>query len=485
VTGRTISVAAGGDLQAALNAALPGDAIVLAAGATFIGNYVLPAKSGDAWITIRPAAGATLPPLGERVTPAYASALPKLLTANSLPALATSPGAHHYRIVGVEFGLAPSNGMTYSIVALGTTGAEQSTLAQVPHHIVLDRVYSHGTATATVRRCVMLNTAHGAVVDSWLSDCHERGADSQAIMGWNGPGPFKIVNNYLEGAGENVMFGGADPAITDLVPSDIEIRRNHFFKPLGWQSAGWTIKNLLEFKNARRVLVEGNVFENCWAGDQSGFALLWKSVNEGGTAPWSTTSDVTFQYNIVRRVGGGLNLAAAPESHPAIPAARFRVAHNVFENVGDPSLPSEWRSGRLWQLDGATPIEIAHNTGVGTAQGVYFTGVPVGGAVVLRDNVFGGGHGIASANGHGVGLSALTYHYPGWDARGNVVIGAPATSYAYPAGNLYPASATAAGLSSDLRVVGAPALGSATTDGLPPGADRTAVEQKTAGVVLP
>ena len=50
-----------------------------------------------------------------------------------------------------------------------------------------------------------------AVVDSHLADFKEEGADSQAIAGWSGPGPFKIANNYLEAAGENVMFGGADP----------------------------------------------------------------------------------------------------------------------------------------------------------------------------------------------------------------------------------------------------------------------------------
>ena len=31
-------------------------------------------------------------------------------------------------------------------------------------------------------------------------------------MGWNGPGPFLIENNYLEAAGENIMFGGNDPS---------------------------------------------------------------------------------------------------------------------------------------------------------------------------------------------------------------------------------------------------------------------------------
>ena len=63
-----------------------------------------------------------------------------------------------------------------------------------------------------------LNARRAAVIDSYLADFKEVGADSQAIAGWNGPGPFGIANNYLEAAGENVMFGGADPAIDGLVP---------------------------------------------------------------------------------------------------------------------------------------------------------------------------------------------------------------------------------------------------------------------------
>ncbi|HEY7913570.1 MAG TPA: hypothetical protein VIG62_16775, partial [Blastocatellia bacterium] len=49
-SGSTIYVNAGGDLQAALNAASPGSQIVLESGATFTGNFTLPAKSGNSWI---------------------------------------------------------------------------------------------------------------------------------------------------------------------------------------------------------------------------------------------------------------------------------------------------------------------------------------------------------------------------------------------------------------------------------------------------
>src|SRR5437667_2801861 len=80
----TISVAAGGDLQAALNAAQPGDVILLQAGATFTGNFILPVKSGSSMITIRSsAADASLPGTDLRVSAADAPLLPKIVSPNS------------------------------------------------------------------------------------------------------------------------------------------------------------------------------------------------------------------------------------------------------------------------------------------------------------------------------------------------------------------------------------------------------------------
>src|SRR3954447_2212542 len=76
----TIAVPAGGDLQAALNAAQPGDVIKLAPGATYVGNFVLPNKGPiNDYIPIRSAApDAQLPPAGVRVSPADAAQLPKI-----------------------------------------------------------------------------------------------------------------------------------------------------------------------------------------------------------------------------------------------------------------------------------------------------------------------------------------------------------------------------------------------------------------------
>src|SRR5206468_7419566 len=57
----TIDVAAGGNLQTAINNAQSGDTITLHAGGTYTGNFKLPNKNGSALITIRTAGDAGLP----------------------------------------------------------------------------------------------------------------------------------------------------------------------------------------------------------------------------------------------------------------------------------------------------------------------------------------------------------------------------------------------------------------------------------------
>jgi hypothetical protein len=84
-------------------------------------------------------------------------------------------------------------------------------------------------------------------------------------LGWSGPGPFKIVNNYLEAASENVIFGGGDPTITASSRATSRSAATTSRSRSRGRARGYNVKNLFEIKNAQRVLVEGNVFENNWA----------------------------------------------------------------------------------------------------------------------------------------------------------------------------------------------------------------------------
>src|SRR5262249_42191968 len=201
---------------------------------------------------------------GQRISPDQAAMLAKLQSPDSLPALATESGARFWTVELLEF--LPNRDGDGDIIALGDGSGAQKNLQDVPSDLVLDRVYVHGDPAAGQKRGVALNSSRTAVTNSYISDIKGIGQDTQAIAGWNGPGDYTIENNYLEAAGENIIFGGADPSIKDLVPTHIVIRRNTITKPVAWRDPNlrWQVKNLFELKNARDVVVERNVLEHNW-----------------------------------------------------------------------------------------------------------------------------------------------------------------------------------------------------------------------------
>ncbi|MEW5918900.1 MAG: hypothetical protein AB1762_21030, partial [Gemmatimonadota bacterium] len=360
-TGRTITVRQGDNLQRALNDARRGDEVVIEAGAEFRGNFVLPAKPGDAtdgWITVRTAAMNAITPQGTRIDPTnHAMHMPKLVTTNDRAALATEEQASGWRIVGIEVTVDPNfRNVQQGLVLLGDGSGAQRSPQQVPRDLILDRVYIHGQPTVNLKRCVALNSAHTAIVESQLLECHGKGFDSQSILGWNGPGPFRIENNRLEAAGEVIMFGGADPAIQNLVPGDISVVRNYLTRPAEWRGT-WTVKNLFELKNAQRVLVEGNVMQNNWADAQIGFAVVMGSADSG--YPWCIVQDVTFQYNYIDNSAGGFQLF--DHYGTAHEMRRITIRHNLLTNIG---LPNLGMNGRMYQLQGRIDdLAIENNTG--------------------------------------------------------------------------------------------------------------------------
>ena len=479
--GVTLTVAAGGDFQQALRRARPGDVIELEAGAVYDGPFVLPRKEpgrdGAArWILIRSAAPpGALPPEGRRVDPTHAESM-ATLQATQDPVVSAEPGASHYRFEGIRIRPATTGGslaarwvywarsvaagverddrppadapFLYNLVSLGT---EEARIEDLPHHIVFDRCYLHGDPVVGARRGIALNSRHTAIVNSYLADFKEVGFDSQAILGWNGPGPFKIANNYLEAAGENLMFGSAVPRIDGLVPADIEIRGNLFAKPLGWkidhptyEGTPWSVKNLLELKNAERVLIEGNVLEYNWPHAQNGFAVLFTVRNQHGDVPWATVRDVTFRNNLLRHIGSGINVLGLDDNgHPSRKTRRLVMDNNLFLSVG-----GAWGGGTLFQMLSSTEqVVISRNTaeqtgsiivtdGKGLHESFRFTGN------VMPHNEFG-----IVGTGAAPGLGTLRRDFPGATVIDNVLIAADAARY--PAGNRFPPSLDVVGTLSE------------------------------------
>ena len=453
-TGQTIVVPPGGNLQTALNNAQRGDEIVLTAGATYSGNFTLPTKAGTAasgWIVIRSDKSDQLAPMGTRVTPADAPLMARIQTTSVAPALKTVGATSGWWLVGLEVTVTPSlTAQQYGLINLGDASSLQNTLSSVPADLVLDRMYIHAQSTTQISRCVGLNSARTQISDSYISECHGQGFDSQAIWGGNGPGPFKIVNNTLSGAGENVMFGGSDPTIPGLVPSDIEIRRNYIYTPASWKGV-WTRKNLLEFKNASRVLIEANVFDGVWSDAQTGWAIILKSANQYGGCRWCRTTDVTLRRNLIRNAGAGINIAARGDN-PAVDttARRILVSETVLENINVAPFTGEARGFQLLQQTSYITLERTVLAGTLLAT-MMLDRTPGTAYPVFRDNVWArGGYGVV-ASGTASGTASLDEGAPGWTWSNIAMIGNPQT--AYPAGTTWLSSESLAPLASQIRSV--------------------------------
>ena len=584
----------GQNLQSVLNSAVPGDIIQLEAGAEFVGNFILPVKTGDAPIVVQSAAASELPVDGVRVGPAHAALLARIRSATTTPALRTAAGAHHWHLQYLEFS-ANQNGYG-DIMQIGDGSSAQNTIERMPHDFVLSHLYVHGDPLVGQKRCIALNAASVTIRDSYVADCKGVGNDTQAIGGWNGTGPYAIINNYLEAAGENVLFGGSDPAIPNLVPDGIQIHGNHFSRPMAWRqpiiatpqnvtaeaaangalpagtygyrilarrpvgqgtigrsaasqevtvnvgdggavvltwqavpdvaeyrvygrtpggegmywtvkgtsftdggapgqagdvptSGGtvWSVKNLLELKNARNVVIQENVLENHWKESQPGYAVVFTPRNSGGKCTWCVVELVRFENNIVRHVAAGINLLGYDV--PATPSQQTNgiiIRNNLFYDVS-----TSYGAGAWFLLVGDAPRDVLvdHNTISHNGSSLMYL---YGGSsadprkmenVRITNNA--ARHGSYGINGDsfGYGNGVINGFLPGGVVTGNYLAGGSASRY--PSGNRFAGSFDAefmAPSAGDYRLRSDSALRGAATDGGDIGADIGTVLGETVNV---
>src|ERR1019366_2922053 len=537
--GKQIRVGANSNLQAAVESAKCGDTLLLAAGASFEIRD-LPAKKCDDqhYITIRTdAPDSKLPAEGTRISPAWAG----VASLPGRPAFAQPTGGavkqlatlivkkppqlgDHYRFIGLEWVSDPDARVG---VMVGTEGAD---------HVIFDRNWFHPAAGAEVGKGILLfrGTRSIAIINSYFSGfyCVARSGactDASAIGGGNGEVPIstlKIYNNFLEASGENILFGGAG---SEVNPTDIEIRRNHLFKPMIWKEGepGYTpsgsgnpviVKNNFELKSGIRVLFEANLLENSWGGfTQTGYSILLTPKSQDNRCPKCMVTDVTIRYNRIRNVGGVVQIANGLSKMGG--ATRDGGRYSIHDLLADSIHDQDWKGqGTFAIIASRAPtvhdVAFDHVTAFVTGP-IFYVGDRLEAGehaekitnFSLTNSLFmwgerrpafasiGGGQANCAHNGQRAGtaavLDACFVHYT---VEKNMIIGEKG---GWPKGTIAVSSVKAAGIrdlekgvSKDARLCHAHTTGcsqtspaaSAGTDGKDVGADVDAIEAAIAGV---
>ena len=537
--GNVISVAAGGDLQAALNKANCGDTVELQAGASFTGAFVLRAKPCDDlhWIIIRSsAADSALPAEGTRMTPCYAGvaslpgrpsfdcsapsrSLSQIMGKPNTPPISLDSGANHYRVIGLEVTRPVGAGLTETLVVATTTA----------DHIIFDRLWFHGTAQDETTRGIYLDgITNAAIVDSYFNDFHCTSVtggctDSQAIAGGNGnypTGPYKIVNNFLEAAAESILFGGG--GATTSIPADIEIRHNHLFKPMSWMPGeagfvggasghGFIVKNHFELKNAVRVLFEGNVLENTWGGfSQDGYSIVLtprSHVSSTGVnqCPTCQVTDVTIRYNTISHVGAGLQIGNPLDGAAnlqSLAGERYSIHDITVDDINSSKYTGHGTLAMVlntWTANVLNSVSINHITGFPDLHVLFLlnsTNNPKMWDISFTNSaVTTGRYPVWSAGGGSANCAAsdkpiVSLATCGIAFTNNALIAAPPAfgSSTWPSGNLFPANATTVGFvnfnngdGGDYLLLSTSPYINAGTDGKALGADIAAINSAIAG----
>jgi hypothetical protein len=267
------------------------------------------------------------------------------------------------------------------------------------------------------KRGIRLNAANVIIRRTTIRDCKAIGADSQAICGWAYTKNVLIQDCHVEAAGENIMFGGADAPSAEAIPRDITIERCTLRKPLEWRGSSWVVKNLFELKAAINVTLRACVLEHLWQAGQVGYAILLKSVNQDGTAPFSEVRDVLIEHNIIRHVSGGFNLHYGPQG-PCVPMTHVTIRDNEL----DISKALYAGTGYFALITGVDDLTLEHNR-VQTDGPItlYFAGracqrLQITGNI-LPDLAYG-----IKGDGTAEGLPTLTTYAPGHVFEGNLIV---------------------------------------------------------------
>jgi hypothetical protein len=380
----------------------------------------------------------------------------------------------------------------------GTLAAGTHCLAVYARRQSVRNSYMRSTATRAV--CATITGSTGSLIANW-----DAGTDIDNYYVYAGP-TGSLRRRFTATAATFTDVGDAGTA-EELPTSD------------GTRHA---VKNTFELKNAREVLLEGNIFEHSWAQAQTGFVMTFTPANTYGSNPSTVLRDVEVRYNIIRGGGGGFQVTArdayrksatdrSDNHHASGLLTNLRIHNNLFYDLG-----TQWSRNLQWFIvsaggsggtamyntgaRGPVNVTINHNTILQTT-GNSFLNLNLGSRTIDQDaNNFDFTNNIAIRLSHGLvgnlGCSAgngcwTAYTTNGSDWQNNFI--ADVTCASYPGGCTETLTNTTATLmtyfvspsTGNYRLTGSTPLDNAATDGTDLGADIPKLESVMRGAVVP
>jgi hypothetical protein len=200
----------------------------------------------------------------------------------------------------------------------------------------------------------------------------------------------------------------------------------------------WQVKNIFELKNARRVKVEYNLFENNWRAAQPGYAIVFTPRSQDGGCPWCVVETVDFSRNIIRDTAAGVNILGYDTNNSTLQTNGIQITGNLFAGV------TTRLGGNGWGIlmgDEPRDLVIDHNTFDLDGTTVLYvyggsSGAPrrVTGFRFTNNATPHGTYGINGAS-SSTGNPTLQMYFPGIVLMGNWLSGGNPSKY--PAGNTF------------------------------------------------
>lgn len=277
----------------------------------------------------------------------------------------------------------PADKVTFNSVNISKLQQRNDIVTITGSDSILDNVNIKGLATLGQKRGIMANGKRISlnnvrVTDIWLPD-----QDSQAVCGWNNMIDFYAQNCYFSAAGETFLVGGADCDNLAAQPRNVQLVSCTLTKDIKWKTTSVQVKNTLELKNVVGFIASKCIIEMSWQSAQDGYLIVLTPRNQDGNNPFACVKDVTIDSCTGGHSAVLLNMSGTDDEKPSQYLDNVLFTNNQFDDLN----PATWMtSGNWWDHatasilvgNGPRNVTIDKNTltGAHLSSNLYFYGSP-------------------------------------------------------------------------------------------------------------